>query len=404
MQRIEVEGVWEDLHVPEAGADPDGLSFFEIDQSRCIGCDSCQRYCPVGAIQGASGRQHSITHKEVCIHCGQCLAHCPQGAIYEEHSWLLEVARRLGGSNSICVAIPDVAVRYALGEAFGLPAGVAVAGRMRAALAALGFAHCWDGGFAADVLACRLSEEFIRHLEKGGSLPLIMSACAGWQSYCEKHCPDLLPCLSACASPVIMAGALAKGYGAETMGYEPKKIYAVAISSCTAHRYEALRPEYVRDGMRLVDAVLTARELAYLIKKAGIDFMRLPEADEDPLMGECTGAANITCATGGLAEAVLRHASQALTGRKPGQLDFMPVRGMEGVRHAALNIGGKEVGIAAVHGAKHFPAVLDSVRKGDSPYHLVEFMACPGGCLCGGGQPVFPSVRDVFERGEEKFF
>jgi len=201
-----------------------------------------------------------------------------------------------------------------------------------------------------------------------------------------------------------MGGMLAKTFGAEQMGYDAGRVYTVAVSPCIAQKYEALRPEFRRQDGRYVDAVLTTREFGYLVKKAGIDYRRLPEAGEDDLMGESTGAATISCVPGGLAEAVLRCAYQDLTGIRPKSLDFMPVRGMEGLRSASINIGGSDVRVAIVHGAKNFPAVLESVRKGECPYHFIEFSACPGGCICGGGQPVFPSVRDVFERTEEVFF
>ncbi len=404
MQRVETEGVWTELHVPGPGEDPDTLSFLEIDQSRCIGCDSCQKYCPANVIQGASGRPHSMPFKQACIHCGQCLSHCPQGAIYEKQSWLLEVTRRLSDGNTVCVAIPDASVRYALAEMFGFPVGVAAAGKLRAAVSALGFDHCWDGEFAADILIRELSGEFAGRLGSGGVFPLMTSGCAGWQSYCELFFPDLLPFLSTCASAAVMGGMLAKTFGAEQMGYDAGRVYTVAVSPCIAQKYEALRPEFRRQDGRYVDAVLTTREFGYLVKKAGIDYRRLPEAGEDDLMGESTGAATISCVPGGLAEAVLRCAYQDLTEIRPKSLDFMPVRGMEGLRSASINIGGSDVRVAIVHGAKNFPAVLESVRKGECPYHFIEFSACPGGCICGGGQPVFPSVRDVFERTEEVFF
>ena len=404
MERIDIEHVKYEMHVPEAGIDPDTLGFVQIDQELCIGCDTCQRYCPADAITGASGRPHSIPHHEVCINCGQCLVHCPQGAIYEKQSWLPEIEEKLHDKNIKCVAMPAPAVRYALGEAFGLPVGSVTTGKMLAALKKLGFAHCWDTEFTADVTIWEEASEFVERLGKKDNLPQFTSCCPGWQRYCETYYPDLLPHFSSCKSPVAMNGALAKTYGAEQKGYDPASVYTVSIMPCVAKKYEGLRPEYASSGFRDIDATINTRELAHMIKEAGIELAALPDGGRDDLMGESTGGASIFGVTGGVMEAALRFAYEAVTGKKPEKPDFLPVRGMEGVREALVDIAGTELRVAIVHGAKNFPAVLRQVRSGSSPYQFIEFMACPGGCVCGGGQPIMPSVWDVFERQTGRLF
>lgn len=404
MARITMEHVQYEMHTPEVGSNPDQFGFVQIDPSKCIGCDSCQRYCPVDAIYGSSGKAHSIPHPEACINCGQCLVHCPQGAIYEQHTWVPELEQKLADKKIKCIAMPAPAVRYALGEAFGMPVGSVTTGRMLTALKKLGFAHCWDTEFAADVTIWEEASEFVKRLTEKQDLPQFTSCCPGWQKYCETYYPDLLPHFSSCKSPVGMNGALAKTYGAEKRGYDPKNIYTVSIMPCVAKKYEGLRPELQASGMRDIDATINTRELAYMIKKAGIDLAHLPDGEVDDLMGESTGGATIFGVTGGVMEAALRYAYEAVTGSKPGKMDFKPVRGMKGFRDATINVGGVEIHVAVVHGAKNFPSVLNMVREGKSPYHFIEFMACPGGCVCGGGQPIMPSVWEVFERRTGQLF
>ncbi len=404
MARITMEYVQYEMHVPEVGSNPDRLSFVQIDPSKCIGCDSCQRYCPVDAIYGASGKAHSIPHLEACINCGQCLIHCPQGAIYEEQSWVPELEQKLADKRIKCIAMPAPAVRYALGEAFGMPVGSVTTGRMLTALKMLGFAHCWDTEFAADVTIWEEASEFVKRLGSNENLPQFTSCCPGWQKYCETYYPDLLPHFSTCKSPIGMNGALAKTYGAEQRGYEQGSIYTVSIMPCVAKKYEGLRPELHSSGTRDIDATINTRELAYMIKKAGIDLAHIPESGVDDLMGESTGGATIFGVTGGVMEAALRFAYEAVTGTKPAEMDFHAVRGMKDFREATVNVGGIDVKVGVVHGAKNFPAILNMVREGNCPYHFIEFMACPGGCVCGGGQPIMPSVWELFERRTGQLF
>ncbi|AAS96246.1 [FeFe] hydrogenase, group A [Nitratidesulfovibrio vulgaris] len=401
MERIEYE-----MHTPDPKADPDKLHFVQIDEAKCIGCDTCSQYCPTAAIFGEMGEPHSIPHIEACINCGQCLTHCPENAIYEAQSWVPEVEKKLKDGKVKCIAMPAPAVRYALGDAFGMPVGSVTTGKMLAALQKLGFAHCWDTEFTADVTIWEEGSEFVERLTKKSDMPLpqFTSCCPGWQKYAETYYPELLPHFSTCKSPIGMNGALAKTYGAERMKYDPKQVYTVSIMPCIAKKYEGLRPELKSSGMRDIDATLTTRELAYMIKKAGIDFAKLPDGKRDSLMGESTGGATIFGVTGGVMEAALRFAYEAVTGKKPDSWDFKAVRGLDGIKEATVNVGGTDVKVAVVHGAKRFKQVCDDVKAGKSPYHFIEYMACPGGCVCGGGQPVMPGVLEAMDRTTTRLY
>ena len=375
-----------------------------IDQEKCIGCDTCQQYCPTGAIYGETFEPHTIKYRELCINCGQCLTHCPSMAIYEVRSWVPKLEEKLKDSHVKCVAMPAPSVRYALGEAFGLPVGTVTTGKMLSALKALGFSHCWDTEFAADVTIWEEASEFVERLGGQKDLPQFTSCCPGWQKYAETFYPELLPHFSSCKSPIGMNGALAKTYGAQRMQYAPKDIYTVSIMPCIAKKYEGLRPELNSSGQQDIDATLTTRELAYLIRKAGIDFASLPDGERDSLMGESTGGATIFGVTGGVMEAALRFAYQAVTGIRPDSWDFKQVRGLSGLKEYTVTLDGTELRLAVVHGAKRFAEICDQVKAGNSPYHFIEFMACPGGCVCGGGQPLMPSLFASLERKALGFF
>ena len=268
MTRVVMEHVEYELNVPETGVQPDSLTFVEIDQEKCIGCDTCQQYCPTGAIYGETFEPHTIKYRELCINCGQCLTHCPSMAIYEVRSWVPKLEKKLKDSHVKCVAMPAPSVRYALGEAFGLPVGTVTTGKMLSALKALGFSHCWDTEFAADVTIWEEASEFVERLGGQKDLPQFTSCCPGWQKYAETFYPELLPHFSSCKSPIGMNGALAKTYGAQRMQYAPKDIYTVSIMPCIAKKYEGLRPELNSSGQQDIDATLTTRELAYLIRQA----------------------------------------------------------------------------------------------------------------------------------------
>lgn len=404
MSRIVMEHIFYEPNVPPKGADCEKMFFVQIDPDKCIGCDSCQQYCPTGAIFGDTDDIHEIKYPELCINCGQCLTHCPEMAIYEVNTWVPELQKKLKDKKVNCIAMPAPSVRYALGESFGMAPGSVTTGKMFSALKALGFAHCWDTEFGADVTIWEEASEFVERLGEKKHLPQFTSCCPGWQKYAETFYPDLLPHFSSCKSPIGMNSRLGKTYGAKKRKYEPKELYTVSIMPCIAKKYEGLRPEYEYNGERDIDATITTRELAWMIREAGIDFKNLPDGERDSLMGESTGGATIFGVTGGVMEAALRFAYQAITKKKPDSWDFKPVRGLKGRKEYTVTINGAKVHVAVVHGAKRFAQVCEEVRAGKSPYHFIEFMACPGGCVCGGGQPIMPTFLETAERKATSLF
>lgn len=391
MARMTIEGITQDICAPGPDSSCDEMFFLGIDPHRCNGCSECVDHCPTGAIYGETGLGHKIAYPEPCLHCGLCLMHCPSTAIYETVSWLDEVRARLADKNTIVVAMPAPSLRYAFADAFGLEGPPLP--KMISALRRLGFTHCWDLEFAADVAIWEEGTEFVRRLRNNGDLPLFTSCCPSWQRYAETFYPDLLHNFSSVKSPTAINGRLAKTYAAEKFGYDPKKLYTVAITPCIAKKYEILRPELEHDNMRDVDAALTSREFIHLVKQSGIDVAALPHGERDSLLGESSGGGTIFGVTGGVAESLLRFAWQALTGEKPEAWEISQLRGMGPIRECKIAVGDVDIKVAAVHGAKHFSRICDAVRAGKSSWQLIEFMACPGGCVCGGGQQLMVKRR-----------
>lgn len=393
-QRILMEGVYYEDSSPKPGTNPDDLFFVQIDQDKCIGCDTCNAYCPTGAIYGDLIEPHTIKYAEACINCGQCLTHCPENAIYETQSWVSDINKALADKDKIVVAMPAPAVRYALGDCFGMELGSVTTGKMLSAIKELGFDHCWDNEFTADVTIWEEGDEFVKRLTKkiDAPLPQFTSCCPGWQTYVETYYPELIPNLSTAKSPIGMLGALSKTYGAEAYKYDPAKMYTVSIMPCIAKKYEGMRSELRSSGHQDIDATIDTRELAYMFKKAGIDLKQMPEGKRDTLMGESTGGATLFGVSGGVMEAALRFAYEAVTGEKPASIDFVDIRGLKGCKEAEVQVGDVTVKVAVVHGAKRFAEICDMVKAGKAPWHFIEFMACPGGCVLGGGQPILPGV------------
>jgi len=406
MSQIEMEKIFYEDQAPDPKANPDELFFIQIDPEKCIGCDTCQEYCPTGAVFGESGDAHSIPHKELCINCGQCLTHCPVGAIYEVQSWVGEIEKKLKAPEIKVIAMPAPAVRYGLGDCFGMPVGSVTTGKMLSAFRQLGFDHVWDNEFGADVTIWEEGTEFVKRLTKqiDKPLPQFTSCCPGWHKYVESLYPELFPHLSSCKSPIGMISALAKTYGPDKEGYSRDKIYTVSVMPCTAKKYEGMRADLWSSGYKDIDATIDTRELAYMIKKAGIDFNGLPDGKRDGLMGESTGGATIFGVSGGVMEAALRFAYQAVTGEEPASWDFTMVRGLKGLKEGTVTIGDVKVRVAVLHGAKRFAQVCEMLKKGESPWHFIEFMACPGGCVMGGGQPIMPGVLEAMDRRTTKVY
>ncbi len=370
------------------------------DNSKCISCRRCIAACnniqKIGAI-GASQRGFVTTigcaferslKDSPCINCGQCILACPVGALHEKDS-IDAVWEALGNPDLHVVVQPAPAVRASIGEEFGLPMGVAQTGKMVAAMRRLGFDKVFDTDFAADLTIMEEGTELLERLGKeDAALPMITSCSPGWIKYCETFYPEFIPNLSSCKSPHEMLGAVIKSYYAEKNNIDPKNIYVVSVMPCTAKKFEAARPELGRDNMQDVDAVLTVRELARMIKQAGIDFARLADEDFDEVLGDSTGAGVIFGATGGVMEAALRTVYEIVTGKTLEKVEFDAVRGTEGIKEAEVDLGGRVVRVAVAHSTGNAKKLLDAVKNGEKQYDFIEIMGCPGGCVTGGGQPI----------------
>ena len=369
------------------------------DTSKCVLCGRCIARCDKAhglSVLGFQKRgfktivgpaEDRSFAKSPCILCGQCTTVCPTGALMEVSEIDKVDAAFKEGKHVVVQVAP--AVRAALGEEFDMKIGTPVTGKMIAALRRLGFERCYDVNFGADLTIMEEGTELLHRLTEGGTLPMITSCSPGWVNYAEYYYADLLDHLSTCKSPHQMQGAIIKTYWSQQKGYDPKDVFVVSIMPCTAKKFEKDRPVMEHDGIRDVDAVLTTRELARLIKRSGINFNRLPEEDWDQdIMGEYSGAGVIFGVTGGVMEAALRTVYYKLTGTEYGKIEFTEVRGNDaGIREASLDINGTVVNVAIASGMRSAKVLLDQIRAGESKYHFIEIMGCPGGCINGGGQP-----------------
>jgi len=383
-------------------------SQFEIDKSslaiirdpnKCIRCRRCETMCDdvqtVG-VYSAVGRGFETViktafdlplHETSCTFCGQCLAVCPTGALMELDQ-TDKVRKALNDPTRFVVVQTAPAVRVALGEGFGLEPGTIVTGKMVAALRRLGFDRVFDTDFAADVTIMEEASELVHRIKHGGRLPMLTSCCPAWVKFFEHQFPDLLDVPSTCKSPHEMLGVLTKSYYAETYGISPEKITVVSVMPCVAKKYEAARPELGQSKVIPdVDIVITTRELARMIREAGIHFNHLKDEDFDHPLGESTGASVIFGTTGGVLEAALRTAYEVLTGETLEKVEFEALRGMEGIRETVIPIGGRDFRVAVTHGLGNARTILEKIQAGEARYDAIEIMACPGGCIGGGGQP-----------------
>ena len=368
------------------------------DNNKCILCRRCVAACDKQAINVIQAKERGfvtnigaafdISMAEApCIYCGQCITACPTGALTERDD-TGKVWAAIQDPTKHVVFQTAPAVRAALGEEFGLEIGTPVTGKMVTAIKELGADKAFDTDTGADLTIMEEGTEFINRFTKGENLPLITSCSPGWVKFCEHYYPEFTDNLSSCKSPMEMFGAVLKTYYCEKNNIDPKDLYVVAVMPCTSKKFEASREEMGRDGIKDIDASITTRELAKMIKSAGIDFNALEESHFDQPFGDATGAGVIFGATGGVMEAALRTVSEILTGKELENVDFEAVRGTEGIKEATLNLAGKDVRIAVIHGTANARKVLDEMKEGVVKYDFIEIMACPGGCVNGGGQPI----------------
>lgn len=375
------------------------------DTSKCILCGRCIERCKEAqgiSILGFENRGFQTIVSPVgnrsfatspCIQCGQCVNVCPTGALME-HSEIAKVDEAFKAGKKVIVQTAP-AVRAAIAEEFGEKIGTPGTGKMVAALHRLGFYRVFDTNFAADLTIMEEAHELLQRIKKGGVLPQITSCSPGWINYMEYYCPELIPNVSTCKSPHMMMGAIIKSYFAKSHDIDPKDIFVVSIMPCTAKKYERQRKQMPND----VDAVLTTRELAKMIKRSGINWAKLPEEEFDSdLLGDYSGAGVIFGVTGGVMEAALRTAYFWLTGKEYGKVDFHEVRGQAAIKEADINIEGTVVKVAVASGMKNAKVLLDQIKEGKSPYAFIEIMGCPGGCINGGGQPY---VKPLFLVNED---
>ncbi len=369
------------------------------DFNKCILCRRCVATCKnvqnIGAIDCiergfesciSTTYDHSLNDVN-CTFCGQCIESCPTGALHEKEN-INDVWAKLKDPDTYVVVQTAPSVRVALGEEFGMEIGTNVTGKMVSALKHLGFDKVFDTNTGADFTIMEEATEFVKRFKENDNLPMTTSCCPGWVRFAEMEYPENLPHLSSCKSPHQMFGAIIKSYYAEKNHIDPSKIYVVSVMPCIAKKYESKREEMEVDGKRDVDSVITTRELARMIKQANIEFDKLEDETFDSPMGEATGAAAIFGVTGGVMEAALRTAYELITGKELEKLEFEEIRGAKGIKKATVKIGDKDVKVAVAHGLGNARRIMEEIKNGTADYSFVEVMACPGGCIMGGGQPI----------------
>ena len=400
------------------------MDVIKIDKDICTGCQECTNVCPAYAISGEHGKPQEIDENR-CIRCGQCVQKCkacisaadgrdkyeakreerrlpktvnePLFAAYNV-CHIKEIQENIANPAKICTVHAAPAVRVALGEEFGLPAGTNVSGKMAAALYELGFDHVYDANFAADLTIMEEGTELVERItKKTGPLPMITSCCPGWVSFMENCYPELKDHLSSCKSPQQMQGAVEKSYGANKLNVPTGSLYTVSVMPCTAKIFESSRDEMWASGHRDIDSVITTRELAYMIKEKGIDFNNLPDKEFEPLLGEYTGAGAIFGVTGGVMEAAIRTGFKLVTGKELDNVNIEAVRGSEGVRFGEVKVGDLTLKVCVVCGLKNVVDILNKVKDGTLDVQFIEVMACPQGCISGGGQPKLLVDTDLQE-------
>lgn len=366
--------------------------------SKCILCGRCVAVCD--KIQGINaisptmrGFKTKISEPYKCISCGQCIQVCPTGALMQSTA-IEEVENALNDPNKIVIVNTAPATRVSLGDEFGFEAGADVTKKMVQSFRELGFDKVFDTNFGADLTIMEETTEFLKRFKEKKNLPLITSCCPGWVKYIEQFYPELLNLPSSCKSPHEMFGAICKSFYAEKNNIDPKNIYVVSLMPCLAKKREAARVELANNNMQNIDAVLTVKEYSEMLKMHGIDLMNLEESEFDTVLGESTGAADIFANTGGVIEAVARTATKWLTG-EVAEINFNGVRGLSGIREANIQIGNETIRLCVVSGLKNASIIMDKIKSGKADYDAIEIMACPGGCVNGGGQPIREDMLQI---------
>lgn len=375
------------------------------DMSKCTLCGRCVEVCndvqTVGALEIVNGivqTKDGLPLAETkCVVCGQCALACPVGAIVENEE-MDKFLAAVADPDKIVITQIAPAVRVAIAEAVGMPTGALDMLKFVAGLKQIGFDYVFHTNFTADLTIIEEGNELLKRLKTGGTLPMITSCSPGWINFIETFYPDKLDHLSSCKSPQQMFGALAKTYWAEKMGVDPSKVYSVSIMPCTAKKFEAARPEMNSSGYQDVDLVLTVRELGKLFGLEKLDFEKLAPANFDSLLGAYTGAAVIFGASGGVMEAALRTVYEVVTGNTLEDVNFTMVRGFEGMKEAEVDLAGTKVKVAVANSLGNARKIMDEIKAGTSPYHFIEVMCCPGGCIGGGGQPIPSTIAKRKER------
>ncbi len=419
----ELQALAQELNIREIHAKGEKMNY-ELDTSsksiikdpnKCIMCRRCETMCndvqTVGVLSGLNRGFDAVVgsafHLDLadtsCTYCGQCVAVCPTAALTEKND-LPHVWRALARESEHVVVQVAPAVRVAIGEMFGMEPGSISTGKIATALRRLGFDGVFDTDFAADLTIMEEASELVHRIQHGGTLPMLTSCCPAWVKFFEHQFPDMLDIPSTCKSPQVMMGSIAKTYYAEKVGIPAKHMKVVSIMPCVAKKAEAARPELSKEEHLNVDYVLSTREFGHMIKEAGIDFANLEDSEFDSLMGESTGAGVIFGTTGGVIEAATRTAYEWITGETLEKIDFEQLRGLEGIREAKVQIGDLELNIGIAHGLGNARKLLEAIRAGEASFHAIEIMACPGGCIGGGGQPYHHGDQDVLLKRQKAIY
>lgn len=385
------------------------------DPNKCVMCRRCETMCndvqTCGILSAVNrgfdafvGPAFNIPMADSsCTYCGQCVAVCPTAALTEVNN-TQKVWYALNNPKKHVVVQVAPAIRVAIGEVFGMEPGTITTGQLAAALRQMGFDGVFDTDFGADLTIMEEASELVHRIKHNGTLPMLTSCCPAWVKFFEHQFPDLLDIPSTCKSPQIMLGAIAKSYYAKKIDCDPEDIVVTSIMPCVAKKAEAARPELTKDENNNVDVVITTREFGAMLKAAGIDFASLPESDFDSILGESTGASVIFGTTGGVIEAAVRTAYEWITGEELEDVNFHGLRGLEGIREATVKVGDIDLKIGIAHGLGNARRLLEDIQSGKSQYHAIEIMACPGGCIGGGGQPYHHGNMDVIRKRQEAIY